>query len=74
MKTGTTDAAIITHGGVIMTLLTAYGIPELPMHEWRTPNGCGFTLNVNASLWMRGKKAEVFSEFPYERETDYDDE
>lgn len=74
MKTGTTQAAIITHGGVIMTLLAAYGIPELPMHEWRTPNGCGFTLNVNASLWMRGKKAEVFSEFPYERENDYDDE
>lgn len=73
MKTGTTDAAIITHGGVIMTLLTAYGIPELPMHEWRTPNGCGYTLNVNASLWMRGKVVEVFSEFPYERETDYDE-
>ena len=68
MKTGTTSAAIITHGGVIMTILAAFGIPEYPMHEWLTPNGCGFTIKVNPSLWMRAKKFEVFSEFPYERE------
>ncbi len=68
MKTGTTSAAIVTHGGVIMTILAAYGIPEYPMHEWLTPNGCGFTIKINPSLWMRAKKFEVFSEFPYERE------
>lgn len=68
MKTGITEAAIVTHGGVIMAILSAYGIPELPMHEWLTPNGCGFTVKLNASLWMRAKKFEVFSEFPYERE------
>ena len=27
MKTGTTDAAIVTHGGVIMAILATYGIP-----------------------------------------------
>lgn len=68
MKTGTTEAAIVTHGGVIMAILATYGIPELPMHEWLTPNGCGFTIKINPSLWMRAKKFEVFSEFPYERE------
>lgn len=68
MKTGTTSAAIVTHGGVIMAILAAYGIPELPMHEWLTPNGCGFTIKINPSLWMRAKKFEVFSDFPYERE------
>lgn len=73
MKTGTTDAAIVTHGGVIMALLAVYGIPELPMHEWRTDNGCGFTLKVNVGLWMRGKKIEVFSKFPYERDDDWDE-
>ncbi len=68
MKTGTHSAAIVTHGGVIMTLLTSYGIPELPMHEWLCPNGCGFTVLVDASLWMRMKKFEVYSEFPYTKE------
>ena len=68
MTTGTTSAAIVTHGGVIMAILAAFGIPEYPMHEWITPNGCGFTVKLNPSLWMRAKKFEVFSEFPYERE------
>ncbi len=68
MKTGITSAAIVTHGGVIMSILSAYGIPELPMHEWITPSGCGFTIKINPSLWMRAQKFEVFSEFPYERE------
>lgn len=67
MKTGTHSAAIVTHGGVIMALLAAYGIPELPMHEWLCPNGCGFSVRIDASLWMRAKKFEVFSEFPFEK-------
>ena len=68
LKTGITSAAIVTHGGVIMAILSAYGIPELPMHEWMAPSGCGFTVKLNPSLWMRMKKFEVFSEYPYERE------
>lgn len=68
LKTGITSAAIVTHGGVIMAILAAYGIPELPMHEWMAPSGCGFTIKINPSLWMRMRKFEVFSEFPYERE------
>lgn len=68
LKTGTSSAAIVTHGGVIMTILAAYGIPQLPMHEWICPDGGGYAVRINAQLWMTGKKAEVFSEFPYDRE------
>lgn len=72
IKTGTTRAAIVTHGGVLMTLLANFGLPELPMHEWITPNGCGYTLRITPSLWMRGRKLEVAYEFPYEN-SDEDD-
>lgn len=68
LKTGTHTAAIFTHGGVIMTLLAAYGFPQLPMTEWKCDNGNGFAVRVDASMWMRSKKVEVFSEFPYEKE------
>ncbi len=64
MKTGTTNAAIITHGGVIMMILSAYGLPELPMSEWLTPNGCGYTVRITPTIWMRGQKFEVISEIP----------
>ena len=64
MKTNVTNAAIVTHGGVIMTILAAFGIPELPMPEWRTPSGCGYTVRITPSIWMRGQKAEVIAEIP----------
>lgn len=66
MKTGTTKAAIVTHGGIIASLLSAYGIPEAPMHEWITPNGCGYEVRLTPSIWMRGQKFEVIAEVPYE--------
>ena len=64
IKTGTTSASIITHGGVIMTILSSFGLPELSMHEWLTPSGCGFTLCITPSIWSRINKAEVISEIP----------
>lgn len=64
MKTKVTNAAIVAHGGVIMTILAAFGIPELPMPEWRTPSGCGYTVRITPSIWMRGQKAEVIAEIP----------
>ena len=65
MKTGTTSAVICTHGGVIMTLLSAFGLPEAPMFEWMTGNGAGYTLRITPGIWMRGQKAEVETLIPY---------
>jgi len=64
LKTGTTNAAILTHGGVIMTILANFGLPEAPMHEWMTPCGCGFTLRLTPTLWARGQKLEVIAACP----------
>jgi alpha-ribazole phosphatase len=66
MKTGTARAAVITHGGVVMALLAAFGLPEAAMHEWLTPSGCGFTLRLETSLWLRARKAEVMAMAPEE--------
>ena len=54
-----TNAAIVTHGGVIMTLLAAVGLPKLPLHQWAVGNGTGYTLLMNTQMWMRDRKAEV---------------
>lgn len=68
IKSGTQNTAIITHGGVIMSLMAAYAIPEAPMHEWLTPNCCGYTLRVTPSIWSRGMKAEAIDECPSQQE------
>lgn len=64
LKTGTDDACIITHGGVIMTLLENFALPEAKAHEWITPSGCGYTLRITPSLWTSGKKLEAIEEIP----------
>lgn len=65
LKTGTTKAAIFTHGGVIMYLLSAFGIPEAEMHEWLMPGGCGYAVRITPGIWTRGRKFEVIAEVPY---------
>ena len=64
MKTGTSSVAIVTHGGVIMALLAAFGLPVEPMHKWITPNGCGYTVRIIPSVWMKAQKFEVVTETP----------
>lgn len=74
LKSGTREVAIITHGGIIMSLLSAFGLPEAPLTDWRTPSGCGYTLSLNASIWSRLRKLEVIDEIPYTIRDEADDD
>ncbi len=77
LKTGTTKTAIVTHGGVITYLLSIFGLPEAPMHEWMMPGGCGYAIRITPGIWSRGRKFEVIAEVPYipgeETEDSYSD-
>ena len=72
IKTGTTDAAIITHGGVMTTLLSVYGIPQAKPFDWVCDNGYGYSLRITPMLWQRDKVAEVFDRIPKEKENEED--
>ena len=70
MTDGDTEAVICTHGGVIMLIMAAYGLPRSEMKEWLTAPGCGFTLRITPSLWMREPVAEALCAIPWQRETE----
>lgn len=70
MKTGTTESVIVTHGGVIMTLLAVYGLPQAKPFEWAMDNGFGYSLRVTPLLWQRDKVCEVFDLIPKKIEED----
>lgn len=63
------DAAIVTHGGVIMTLMAALGLPRRPMQQWLVGNGKGYTCFVNAQMWQRDGVFEVAGIMPHGAET-----
>ena len=65
MKSETFDAAVITHGGAITTLLSGIGIPKKAPNEWMVGNGKGYTCYLNAQMWMTGGIIEVAGIAPY---------
>ena len=66
VKTSTETSVIVAHAGVIMTILSAYGLPEAPMSQWMMDAGFGYTLRITPSLWMRTNKVEVIGFCPIE--------
>lgn len=58
------SVAVVTHGGVIMTLLAAIGLPKAPLQQWAVGNGMGYTLLFTPQMWMRDGCAEVFAQIP----------
>ena len=72
IETGNTDAAIFTHGGVIMTLLAVYGLPQAKPFDWACDNGYGYSLRITPMLWQRDRVAEVFKLIPEKIEKEDD--
>ena len=68
MKTGIPSALIMTHAGVIMTILTQYGLPEASMSEWTMEPGCGYSVRIHPQLWTAARKVEVYQTIPLARE------
>lgn len=64
IKTEKKDAIVVTHGGVIMTALALFGIPKAKPFEWHTNNGCGYSVRITPSMWMREKVFEVYDKIP----------
>ena len=59
MRRDLRSAAVVTHGGVIMTLLALYGLPEEQMGRWVTENATGYTVLMTPQMWMRDEKFEI---------------
>ena len=74
IKSGYKDTVIVTHGGVIRTILVAYGIPRAKFYDWVVNNGCGYSIRIMPSLWMRQKVGEVYSKIPSDLTRENDEE
>lgn len=59
-----TEAAVIAHGGVFMSMLSAFAMPRCSMGEWALSNGSGYTIRMTTELWMRDQIIEVIGTVP----------
>ena len=58
------SAAIVMHGGAIMTLLAVAALPRMKMAEWACGTGRGYTISITPSLYQRSGILEVVGEIP----------
>ena len=64
MERGIYEAACLTHGGVIMSILGQKAVPRKPPAQWMADNGCGFTIQTSAALLMRDDLVEAVAIVP----------
>lgn len=66
------EAAVITHGGVITMLMATLGLPQMPLQNWKTSSGRGFTCYVNPQIWDRDHIFEVAGIIPHGADKAFD--
>ena len=54
-----TEASCVTHGGVIVSMLSQRALPSRRPEQWMADPGCGYTLQTDVQLWMRDGLAEA---------------
>lgn len=64
MRSGTTSAVIMAHGGVITTILGTLAVPRRPFYDWIAGSGKGYETAITPQLWMSGRIVEVAGTLP----------
>ncbi|EXM39281.1 MAG: histidine phosphatase family protein [Ruminococcus sp.] len=64
MYEGLTSAAVVTHGGIIMNMLSCFGVPKRRPMDYACDFGEGFEVLVTASMWQRSEAFEVLGRYP----------
>ena len=64
MSSGEHEAVLITHAGIIANILATCGLPQQPAPMWRCDPGCGYTVRITPSLFMRSGAIEVQGPVP----------
>ncbi len=64
MKNGITEAGAVTHSGILMNILSCFGLPKKKPMEFACEPGEGYEILVNAMLWQNGNTFEIMGKIP----------
>ena len=68
MKHRIYNAAVMTHSGIMMNLLSCFGIPKLKPMEFACNPGEGQEVYVTAMMWQRDGIFEILGKIPKHKE------
>ena len=49
------SAALVVHGGTIMSILSGLGVPREPFYHWQVKNGRGYLAELDPEQWKSGQ-------------------
>ena len=65
LASGDRTVAVVTHGGVIMSMLSQRALPSRRPEQWMADPGCGYTVQTDVQLWMRDRLVEAIDIVPF---------
>lgn len=65
MSEGLTNCAVVTHGGIIMNMLSCFGMPKIDPSQLSCDFGEGFEILISASMWQRSNCFEILGRVPF---------
>ena len=71
MKEQIHEAAVITHSGILMNLMSCFGLPKMKPMDFACEPGEGYMVNVSAMMWQNGGVFEILGRVPFDNPADY---
>lgn len=65
MKEGFTHAGAVTHSGILMNMLSCFGLPKKKPMEFSCEPGEGYEILVTAMMWQNSSAFEILGKVPY---------
>lgn len=73
MEENLTHAAVVTHSGILMNMMSCFGLPKMSPMEFACGVGCGYEIGVTAQMWQQGYCFEILRQIPSYAAVGFDD-
>lgn len=64
MKEDITHSGVVTHSGILMNMLSCFGLPKMKPMEFACDPGEGYEILVTAMMWQNGNAFEILGKIP----------
>jgi len=64
MKNGYTHVGVVTHSGILMNMMSCFGLPKMKPMEFACEPGEGYEILVSAMMWQNGNTFEILGRIP----------
>lgn len=68
------DAAVVTHSGIIMNMLSCFGLPRMEPMKFACDVGEGYVIAFNLQMWQTGGVFEIMGKVPVPKDYEENEE